>query len=87
MASVKVFSFALLLVLLFSVDVEGYVLESTSLCCNTHPEFGRCIPNLDTRRCNSWCLKGCDNKKVVSANVLAEDNAIVIVKNHKTIIT
>ncbi|WZZ30296.1 hypothetical protein YC2023_013697 [Brassica napus] len=63
MASVKVFSFALFLVLLFSVDVEGYVLESTSLCCNTHPEFGRCIPNLDTRRCNSWCLKGCDNKK------------------------
>ncbi|KAF3540089.1 hypothetical protein F2Q69_00018563 [Brassica cretica] len=64
MTSVKAFSFALLLVLLFSVaDVEGYVLESKSLCCTTHPEFGRCIPNLDTRRCNSWCLKGCDSKK------------------------
>ncbi|XP_018469817.1 defensin-like protein 22 [Raphanus sativus] len=63
MASVKVFSFALFLVLLFSVDVEGYVLEGNSKCCNTHPEFGKCDPISDNRRCNQWCLQGCDNKK------------------------
>ncbi|KAL0728438.1 hypothetical protein Bca4012_024531 [Brassica carinata] len=65
MAGVKVFSFALLLVLLFSVGtlmyVEGYVLESR--CCNTHPEFGKCDPIHDTRRCNRWCLQGCNNGK------------------------
>ncbi|KAF8099041.1 hypothetical protein N665_0254s0041 [Sinapis alba] len=62
MVSVKVFSFALLLVL-FSVDVEGYVLERASLCCNTHPKFGKCNPKYDNKRCNRWCLNGCDNGK------------------------
>ncbi|KAG7549963.1 Defensin-like protein 20-27 [Arabidopsis thaliana x Arabidopsis arenosa] len=61
MAGLKVFCFALLLVLTFSVDVEGYVVESGSLCCNSHPKFGKCNTNNDEQRCNSWCHNGCDN--------------------------
>ncbi|EOA12700.1 hypothetical protein CARUB_v10027993mg [Capsella rubella] len=57
MAIVKVFSFALLLVLIFSVEC------GSSLCSNSHPEFGKCNTNNDNERCNSWCLNGCSNGK------------------------
>ncbi|XP_018444931.1 defensin-like protein 22 isoform X2 [Raphanus sativus] len=64
MASAKFFSFALLLVLVLATNVEGYGIEgSGSLCCNTHPKFGKCNPSNDKERCNSWCLDGCDNGK------------------------
>ncbi|XP_019097791.1 PREDICTED: putative defensin-like protein 25 [Camelina sativa] len=63
MASVKAFSCVLLLVLFFSVDVEGYNVESGSLCCNSHPKFGKCNTNNDKERCNSWCRDGCSNGK------------------------
>ncbi|CAN7069016.1 unnamed protein product [Brassica rapa subsp. trilocularis] len=53
MANMKVFSFALLLVLVFAINVEGYGLEAgASLCCNTHPKFGKCNPSHDKERCN-----------------------------------
>ncbi|KAL9278844.1 putative defensin-like protein 20-27 [Arabidopsis thaliana] len=65
MAGLKVFSFALLLILTFSlIDVEGYNVENGgSLCCNNHPKFGKCNTKNDEQRCNSWCLNGCDNGK------------------------
>ncbi|RID42559.1 hypothetical protein BRARA_J02433 [Brassica rapa] len=64
MANMKVFSFALLLVLVFAIDVEGHGLEAgASLCCNTHPKFGKCNPSHDKERCNRWCLSGCANEK------------------------
>ncbi|XP_019090066.1 PREDICTED: putative defensin-like protein 23, partial [Camelina sativa] len=39
--TMKIMSFAMLLVLLFSIDVvvEG---SDSSLCCNTHAKFGAC---------------------------------------------
>ncbi|ESQ38981.1 hypothetical protein EUTSA_v10001718mg [Eutrema salsugineum] len=62
--TMKFISFALLLVLLFSIDVEGSAsTESGSLCCNSHPKFGVCNPSQDTDRCNKWCLNGCNNGK------------------------
>ncbi|KAJ4883210.1 Putative pentatricopeptide repeat-containing protein [Raphanus sativus] len=51
MASAKFFSFALLLVLVLATNVEGYGIEgSGSLCCNTHPKFGKCNPSNDKER-------------------------------------
>ncbi|XP_019099939.1 PREDICTED: defensin-like protein 22 [Camelina sativa] len=62
--TMKFVSFALLLVLLFSIDVEGSIsTESGSLCCNSHPKFGKCNTSQDEDRCNTWCLNGCDNGK------------------------
>ncbi|CAH2072375.1 unnamed protein product [Thlaspi arvense] len=61
--TMKIVSLAMLLVLLFSSDVEGYESGNSSLCCNTHPKFGTCKTPQDKKRCNSWCLKGCNNKK------------------------
>ncbi|AED92684.1 putative defensin-like protein 23 [Arabidopsis thaliana] len=59
--TMKIMSFAMLLVLLFSIDVvEG---SGSSLCCNTHAKFGACNTYQDRKRCNKWCLDGCDNKK------------------------
>ncbi|XP_024012594.1 putative defensin-like protein 23 [Eutrema salsugineum] len=58
----KLVSFAMLLILLLSVDVEGSESDG-SLCCNTHPNFGVCKTQQDKKRCNTWCLKGCKNKK------------------------
>ncbi|EOA19673.1 hypothetical protein CARUB_v10003336mg [Capsella rubella] len=60
--TMKIMSFAMLLVLLFSLDVvvEG---SDSSLCCNTHPKFGACKTYQDRKRCNNWCRDGCSNKK------------------------
>ncbi|XP_010530645.1 PREDICTED: defensin-like protein 22 [Tarenaya hassleriana] len=62
MANMKVISFALLVALLFFADVE-VAMGDDSLCCNTHPKFGKCNTNHDEERCNQWCLKGCSNQK------------------------
>ncbi|CAH2072374.1 unnamed protein product [Thlaspi arvense] len=59
--TMKIVSLAMLLVLLFTIDVEGS--DNSSLCCNTHPKFGPCKIPQDNERCNTWCLQGCDNKK------------------------
>ncbi|XP_019058720.1 PREDICTED: putative defensin-like protein 23 [Tarenaya hassleriana] len=59
MANMKVISFALLVVLLLCVDMGEA--KGKSLCCNTHPKFGRCDTEDDEDRCNRWCLDGCDN--------------------------
>ncbi|XP_019058620.1 PREDICTED: defensin-like protein 22 [Tarenaya hassleriana] len=61
MGGMKVVSFALLVVLLLCVDVE--VARGNSLCCNTHPEFGKCDTKDEEGKCNQWCLKGCSNGK------------------------
>ncbi|KAG7648365.1 putative defensin-like protein 20-27 [Arabidopsis thaliana] len=64
MASLKDFSFALLIVLTFSVIGMIYNVESGgSLCCNSHPKFGKCNTNNDEQRCNRWCHNGCGNGK------------------------
>ncbi|KAF3540090.1 hypothetical protein F2Q69_00018562 [Brassica cretica] len=76
MASVKVFSFALLLVLLFSVVHPCVAIPTQNL--------GGASQTLTQGDATAGVLKDVTTKKVVSANVLAEDNAIVIVKNHKT---
>ncbi|KAL9278814.1 putative defensin-like protein 20-27 [Arabidopsis thaliana] len=73
MARLKVFSFALILILTFSViDVEGYNVESGgSLCCNNHPKFGKCNTNNDNQRCNRWCHNGCGNGKGVYCKAMS----------------
>ncbi|XP_018457973.1 putative defensin-like protein 27 [Raphanus sativus] len=64
MANSRSFFFAFIaLSVLLAVVSEDSVWSSNkggSLCCNDHPKFGVCT---DNRHCNSWCLKGCDNKK------------------------
>ncbi|KAF8077466.1 hypothetical protein N665_1034s0005 [Sinapis alba] len=57
----KIMSFAMLLIILnFSIYVEG---SNNSLCCNTHAKFGACKTQQEKKRCNTWCLKGCNKNK------------------------
>ncbi|CDY09536.1 BnaC05g23830D [Brassica napus] len=58
--TMKIMSFAMLLIVTFSIYVEG---SDNSLCCNTHAKFGACKTQQERKRCKTWCLKGCKNKK------------------------
>ncbi|GAV77872.1 hypothetical protein CFOL_v3_21340 [Cephalotus follicularis] len=70
MATMRVFTFVLLLVLMLCIGLSLSILLAQfcseevvgqdSICCREHPEFGKCVPgNESEENCNSYCSKQC----------------------------
>ncbi|KAK6238756.1 hypothetical protein QUC31_004225 [Theobroma cacao] len=65
MGKVKVFSFLLLSALILFIDFgQVQVVAAQAVCCNNHPELGRCLPGQDDNpqnggKCWNYCVSGC----------------------------